>query len=65
MRYANIKAKATNIAHRRTVESEETRQYGDGGFPNDLAAREGGTGVPCRDFLETLPAREAGKPAVG
>ena len=36
-----------------------------GGFPNDLAAREGGTGVPCRDFLETLPAREAAKPASG
>ena len=36
-----------------------------GGFPNDLAAREGGTGVPCKDFLETLPAREAAKPASG
>jgi hypothetical protein len=58
MRYANIKAKATNIAHRRTAESDETRQYARWGTFRTTSARvEGGTGVRCRDFLETLAAR--------
>jgi len=39
VRYANIMDKATNIVHRRAAETEETRQYGDGRLPKDLAAR--------------------------